>query len=539
MSLTPKEAAQRLLLIRKAQTNFEGFVRALFPDFELAPFQLELIAALNALEDGTLGKRKLLINMPPRHGKSWLASTLFPVYYLARNPVRQVLATSYNQDLAKTFGRSVRDLAREPIILQAYPDFAMSDESKAADDWRTTSGGVYFATGMGGSTTGRAANLLLTDDPVKSRQEADSPATRNFTWSNYTSALTTRLQPEPNGTAPIEVLIMTRWHPDDLAGRVMDTDDWRDGLWHHINFPAITSAKSNIRASVAQLPPSDPRHIPAGTLSTVAPGKRYYYPEVETALWPERFSLEDLKKRQRLDAREFAALYQQTPYVQGGNLIKTSWWQSYPSAAAPPTPTVILAADTAFKKTETADYSVILTFGLTASGDILVLDMIRQRFDFPELKRVAISQSARWRGRGLRGLYIEDKASGQSLIQELRTQSGISVLPVRVSTDKVSRLNAVSPLIEGGRVFLPDKAEWLDDFMNEAQSFPNGKHDDIIDALTIGLDALSRMSVSSASMMSSPITMDDSLNKQMASQWGQPLTKSSGGLKGIKGWGEL
>lgn len=539
MSLTPQQAAKRLLTIRKAQEGFEGFVRALYPDFELAPFQLELIEALDALERGTLGKRKLLINMPPRHGKSWLASTLFPVYYLARRPTRQVLATSYNQDLAKTFGRAVRDSAREPVVLQSHPDFAMSGESKAVDDWRTTSGGSYYATGMGGSTTGRAANLLLTDDPVKAREEADSPTTRNKTWSYYVSALTTRLQPEVDGTLPIEILIMTRWHPDDLAGRVMETDDWRDGLWHHINFPAITSTKAKVKASVATLPASDPRHIPAGELSKVAPSKRHYYPEVESALWPERFSLEDLKKRQRLDAREFASLYQQSPYIQGGNLIKTSWWQSYPTAETPTPSTVILAADTAFKKTETADYSVILTLGLTSSGDMLILDMIRQRFDFPELKRVAISQSARWRGRGLRGLYVEDKASGQSLIQELRTHSGISVIPVKVSTDKVSRLNAVSPLIEGGRVFLPDKAEWLDDFMNEAQSFPNGKHDDIIDALTIGLDALSRMSVSVTSMMSSSIEMDTSLNKQMASQWGQPLATAPKNQSGFKGWGEL
>lgn len=541
MSLTPQQAAQRLLLIRKAQEGFEGFVRALHPNFDLAPFQLELIAALDALERGALpdGKRKLLISMPPRHGKSWLASTLFPVYYLARKTHRQVLATSYNQDLAKTFGRAVRDTAREPIVLQSHPDFAMSEESKAVDDWRTTSGGVYYATGMGGSTTGRAATLLLTDDPVKNREEADSPTSRNKAWSFYVSALANRLQPEPDGTLPIEILIMTRWHPDDLAGRIMETDDWKEGLWHHINFPAITTTKSTVRASVAQLPPDDPRHIPAGNLSKVAPGKRYYYPEVESALWPERFPLETLKQRQRLDPREFSALYQQTPYIKGGNLLKTSWWQTYPVSDTPPPTTVILAADTAFKKTETADYSVILALGLTHSGDIHILDMIRQRLDFPELKRVAISQSARWRGRGLRGLYIEDKASGQSLIQELRTQSGLSVIPVRVTADKVARLNAVSPLIEGGRVFLPDKAEWLDDFMTEAEAFPNAKHDDIIDALTIGLDALSRMSVSTSAMLSAPIELDASLNNQMTSQWGQPLTKTAKGQAALKAWGEL
>ena len=156
--------------------------------------------------------------MPPRHGKSWLTSTLFPVYYLAKKPNRNVLATSYNQDLAKTFGRQTRDHAREKIVEQSFPDFRLSDESRAVDDWRTTQGGTYYATGIGGSTTGRAATLLLVDDPIKAREEADSATQRNKTWSYYVSALTTRKQPEPDGTSPLEIMILTRWHVDDVAG---------------------------------------------------------------------------------------------------------------------------------------------------------------------------------------------------------------------------------------------------------------------------------------------------------------------------------
>lgn len=539
MTMTPQQAAKRLLLIQKAREGFEGFVRAVFPDFALTDFQLELIETLNALENGSLGKQRLMINMPPRHGKSWLASTLFPVYYLARRPTRQVLATSYNQDLAKTFGRAVRDLAREPIVAQAFPDCEMSTASQAVDDWRTTLGGSYYATGIGGSTTGRAANLLLTDDPVKAREEADSATQRNKTWSYYVSALTTRKQPEVNGDPAIEVLIMTRWHPDDLGGRVMATEDWAEGAWHHINFPAIRRVKSNIKTSVATLPPDDPRYIEPGKLSSVAPGKRHYYPEEEAALWPERFPLEDLKKRERMDTREFAALYQQQPFIAGGNLIKSHWWRTYSPSEPPECPTVIIAADTAFKKTETADYSVLMVLGMDLSGDIYILDLIRNRYDFPELKRAAIAQNARWRGKGLRGLYIEDKASGQSLIQELRNASGVSVIPVKVSTDKVTRLNAVSPLIEGGRVFLPTEAEWLDDFMVEAQSFPNGKHDDMIDALTIGLDALSRMGSSASQLLNGPISIASSLNSQMARDWGQSMNHQMKGQPNFKSWGEM
>ena len=185
MTLTPQEAAKYLLKITGARDGFEGFVRAMYPKFELAHFQLELIKTLDALERGTLGCQRLLITMPPRHGKSWLASTLFPVYYLSKKPNRNVLATSYNQDLAKTFGRQTRDHAREPLVKQAFPNFSMSEESKAVDDWRTTMGGSYYATGMGGSTTGRAATCLLVDDPVKAREEAESATQRNKAWSYY------------------------------------------------------------------------------------------------------------------------------------------------------------------------------------------------------------------------------------------------------------------------------------------------------------------------------------------------------------------
>ena len=537
MSITRAEAAKKLLQINQAKTGFRGFVQALYPKFELAPFQEELVDVLDKLEKDTLGTRRLLITMPPRHGKSWLASTLFPVYYLAQKPNRNVLATSYNQDLAKTFGRQTRDHAREPIVGQAFSDFALSEESRAVDDWRTTMGGTYYATGIGGSTTGRAATLLLVDDPIKAREEADSATQRNKTWSYYVSALTTRKQPEPDGTPPIEIVILTRWHPDDVAGRLMETDDWREGAWHHINFPAIRKVNTNVKKSVAELPEDDPRFIPQGELSTVSPSKRHFYDESEEALWPERFPVEELKKRERLDPREVASLYQQSPFIAGGNLLKDSWWQY--NDDKPECTQVIIAADTAFKKTEQADYSVLIVMGVDRNGDMHILDVIRNKYDFPELKRVCIQTNARWRGQGLRGLYIEDKASGQSLIQELRNESGISVLPYKVVNDKVARLNAVTPLIEGGRVSIPRTAHWLDDFLLECQSFPNGKNDDQVDALSMGLDVLSRIGGAVDGLMGGSIDMGSSLNTQFQqSMLSSSLTKSKED-KWMKSWGEM
>ena len=202
--------------------------------------------------------------------------------------------------------------------------------------------------------------------------------------------------------------------------------------------------------------------------------------------------------------------------------------------------TVIISCDTAFKKTETADYSVMMVLGMDNNSDIHILDIVRERYDFPELKRAAITMNAKWRGRGLRGFYVEDKASGQSLIQELRNQSGMAVLAVKVGTDKVSRLNAVLPLIEGGRVFIPNEAQWLDSFMDEAQSFPNGKHDDMIDALSMGLSALSKMGGQASEMLNSPINMDSSLSAQFSSaKEGQWWEKEVSNNTEFKGWGEL
>lgn len=514
-------------------------MKALAPTFELAPFQEELVDVLNRLENDTLGTRRLLITMPPRHGKSWLASTLFPVYYLAKKPNRNVLATSYNQDLAKTFGRQTRDHAREPIVGQAFSDFTLSEESRAVDDWRTTLGGTYYATGIGGSTTGRAATLLLVDDPIKAREEADSATQRNKTWSYYVSALTTRKQPEPDGTAPIEIVILTRWHPDDVAGRLMETDDWREGAWHHVNFPAIRQVNTNVKKSVASLPIDDPRYIPAGEISKVSPKKRHYFDTEEEALWPERFPIDELRKRERLDPREFASLYQQSPFIAGGNLIKERWWQYDDDKVE--CSQLIIAADTAFKKTEQADYSVLMVMGLDRNGDIHVLDVIRNKYDFPELKRICTQVNSRWRGFGLRGLYVEDKASGQSLIQELRNQSGVSVIPYKVTQDKVARLNAVTPLIEGGRVYLPRTAHWLDDFMLECQAFPNGTNDDQVDALSMGLDVLSRMGGAVSDMFTGSIDVASSLNKQFQPIATEEWWQKSGGKedKWMKSWGEV
>lgn len=513
MSLTPQQAARHLLKLREAENNFLGFVKMLYPNWELPDFHLKIIDALDRLEKNKLTShfgldeaqrrktekvpvRNVLITMPPRHGKSTYGSVIFPTYFMAKKPNRFIMSTSYNSQLATDFGRQVRDLAKEPQVEQVFPDFEMSQDSRAVDQWRTTCGGAAYFIGVGGTTSGRAANLLLLDDPLKSREDAESATQRNKIWNYYVSALSTRLQPDIDNIPPAQIVILTRWHPDDPAGRLMETDDWKEGRWLHINFPAIEEAPvrgEQGKVSRTTLDPSDPDFLAPNEASKISPSKRYVRKVKKKALWPERFPIADLERRQRLNPREFASLYQQTPYIEGGNLIRTHWWQNYPTDMKPEKfVSLIIAADTAFKAKQDSDYSVMVVMGLDSTGDIYIVDLIRDRFEFPELKRRMISLNNLWRGRGLRGIYIEDKASGQSLIQELKRESGVSVIPYKVSTDKVTRLSAVLPLIEGGRVFLPEQALWLDNFYDECQSFPSGTHDDQIDALSIGLDVLAR-----------------------------------------------
>ena len=511
--LSSQDAARHLLKLRKAEESFDGYVRLHNPTWQLPDFHNKMIRALDLLEKNELTShfdlsgyeqsqkprvpvRNILITMPPRHGKSTFGSVIFPAYFMARKPSRFVMSTSYNSQLATDFGRQVRDLVNEPLTSQAFPDFEMSPDSRAVDQWRTTAGGAAYFIGVGGTTTGRAANMLLLDDPLKSREEAESATQRNKVWNFYVSALSTRLQPDKDNIPPAQIVILTRWHPSDVAGRLMETEDWNEGRWLHINFPAVQEkpiSGDNGRQSRKDLPKTDPNYIAPDVWRNLSQGKRYIRKTERTALWPERFSLEDLDRRERLNPREFASLYQQSPFIQGGNLIKSHWWRSYPSDMKPENFTsLIISADTAFKAKSTSDYSVMITMGLDASGDIYIVDVHRDRYEFPELKRKMIMLNNQWRGKGLRGIYVEDAASGQSLIQEMKRESGLSVIPYRTSGDKVSRLSAVLPLIEGGRVLLPEMAPWLDAFHDECQTFPSGTYDDQVDALSIGLDVLAR-----------------------------------------------
>lgn len=534
--LSKAEVAKYLLKLRDSQESFLGFVRLQYPDWELADFQIELINTLDKLEKGLLGKNNLLITMPPRHAKSTFGTVLFPSYYMAKKPNRFTMSCSYNTQLSTDFGRQIRGVVEQKNMQQAFKDFHLSKDSRAADVWRTEDGGAYFAVGIGGTTSGRPANLLIVDDPIKSREEAESMTQRNKTWNYYTSALATRLQPESDGTPPRQIIILTRWHVDDLAGRLMQTEDWAEGRWEHVNFPAIKEITSG-KMSRRMLPEDDPNYLTSKQYTSISPAKRTIETKSEEPLWGERFPLEELHRRKRLNPREFASLYQQMPYVEGGNLIKTEWWQKFPEGLTPENFTsLVIGIDTAFKKTETADYSAAVVAGMDRNGDMYIIEIVRGKYDFPELKQRLIRLNNKWRGKGLRGLYIEDKASGQSIIQELKRESGISVIPYKVVHDKVARVNAILPLIEGGRVYLPQTADWLDSFIDETVQFPSANHDDQVDAMTIALDTLSRTHVGSEAWELQGSM--SSLNNVSRETLGKSLMDSASKLKSKwTGWG--
>ena len=497
MKLTPKQQAAlaRLQKLKAAQSSFEGFVRLMQPEWDIPQFHLDLIDTLDKFGKDQWPTKNLLITMPPRHSKSTYCTQLFPAWFMLSKPERYVMSSSYNSELAKGFGRGVRDLFTHPQAAAAFPPAKISRHTRSASQWATEQGGEYFGVGLGSTTTGRPANLLIVDDPIKSRAEAESMTQRNATWDFYVSGLSTRLQPEEDGTPPRQCVVLTRWHPDDLAGRLMQSYDWQDGLWHHINLPAVkTETVTKLRW---QLPPD---HAERKTKRECDPEDTTVEVEQEVALWPERFDIKTLKRFERQNPRDFASLYQQQPFVRGGNLIRTDWWQSYTENNLPKDFTsIIIGVDTAYTKTSRSDFSVAVVAGLAANGDMYILDVIRMRAEMPDFKRRLIALNSVWRGRGLRGIYIEAgaAASGATLLQELRRETPLNVLAYKNGrADKVTRASSVAPFIEGGRVFIPHTAPWLDDFIEECTQFPDGKHDDQVDALVIAIDQLSRQFVS-------------------------------------------
>jgi len=457
--LSPEEQAMVLeqvreydnaLLREEGQEDFMKFVTTMWPGFIHGRHHALMARKFEEIAEGKT--KRLIINMPPRHTKSEFASFMLPAWFLGRFPGKKIIQCSNTAELAVGFGRKVRNLVDSEVYAKIFPNVALRSDSKAAGRWSTNANGEYFAIGVGGTVTGKGADLLIIDDP-HSEQEAAlasaDPSVFDKVYEWYTSGPRQRLQ--PGGSI---VVVMTRWSKRDLTGKILQAMTDRDGdEWEIIELPAI-------------LPSEKP-------------------------LWPEFWSYDELSKlRIELPLSKWSAQYQQNPTSEEGALVKREWWMEWEAENPPYCQFVIQSWDTAFTKNERSDYSACTTWGVFYKDEnendphIILLDALKERMEFPELKARALEYYQEWQPDAF---IIEAKASGAPLIFELR-RMGIPVqefTPTR-GNDKISRLNSVTDLFASGKVWAPRK-RWAEEVIEEMAAFPNSDHDDLVDSSTQAL----------------------------------------------------
>ncbi len=434
----------------KAQHNFMDFVHEMWPGFIHGRHHAILAKKFEEIAQGKL--KRLMISLPPRHTKSEFGSFLLPAWFLGRDSTKKIIQCSNTAELAVGFGRKVRNLVDSDAYARIFPNVGLRSDSKAAGRWSTNGGGEYFAIGVGGTVTGKGADLLIIDDPHSEQEAAiasSNPEVYDKVYEWYSSGPRQRLQP---GGAII--VIMTRWSKRDLIGKILQSNAERDGEdWEVINLPAI---------------------LPSGK-----------------SLWPEFWSIKELEAlKNELPISKWNAQYQQTPTGDAGALVKREWWKTWEGDNPPKCEYLIQSWDTAFTKNERSDYSACTTWGVFYKDEnqddpnIILLDAFKERMEFPELKAKALEMYKEWEPDAF---IIEAKASGAPLIYELRSM-GIPVsefTPTR-GNDKISRMNSVTDLFASGKVWCPAR-RWAEEVIEEMAAFPNSDHDDLVDSSTQAL----------------------------------------------------
>jgi predicted phage terminase large subunit-like protein len=436
----------------KGQNNFISFVKTMWPGFISGRHHAVMARKFEDIASGKL--KRLIINMPPRHTKSEFASYLLPAWFLGKYPGKKIIQCSNTAELAVGFGRKVRNLVDGETYAKIFPNVSLRHDSKAAGRWSTNADGEYFAIGVGGTVTGKGADLLIIDDPHSEQEAAlaaNDPSIYDKVTEWYTSGPRQRLQ--PGGAI---VIVMTRWGKRDLTGQVLKAEGQRGGeSWEVIEFPAI-------------LPSGNP-------------------------LWPEFWSLKELDAlKTELPNTKWQAQYQQNPTSEESAIVKREWWRIWEEEDPPTCEFTLMAWDTAFEKSNRADYSACTLWGVFQKADengimqsnLILLNALRDRLEFPALKKKVIEE---WKDWEPDSMIIEKKASGAPLIYELRAM-GIPVqefTPVK-GNDKITRLNAVSDLFASGRVWAPN-THWAEEVVDEVASFPSGEHDDYVDTVSLAL----------------------------------------------------
>jgi predicted phage terminase large subunit-like protein len=461
MTMIPMTNEFDALLRADLYSFIERAFYELNPETAYVPaWHIELIAAkLEACARGDI--RRLIINLPPRHLKSHCISIAFVAWYLGHYAARHVICASYGKDLAEKLARDCRSLMQSAWYQAAFAT-RLSPVRQAVDDFMTTELGTRLATSVGGVLTGRGADLIVIDDPLKP-DEALSESQRKAVNSWYDNSLLSRLNDKNKGCI---IVTMQRLHQDDLVGHVLEQEGW-----DVLSLPAI-----------AEEPQSFVFHS--------ALGKRIVHRRIDEPLHAGRESLAILENiRRTIGEYNFASQYQQSPIAQGGAIIKAKWLLTCEPADWPTSFTRIVQSwDTANKATEFSDFSVCTTWGVKDKRFYL-LDVVRKRLEFPDLKKAVIAQRERWNANKV---LIEDKASGTQLIQELKREGVPNIEPYMPlpNMDKQMRLHAQSTAFESGQVLLPKYATWLDDYTRELLGFPGSKHDDQVDSTTQALHYL-------------------------------------------------
>ena len=442
------------------------FAPTLVPDWLMGRHIHVIADRLQKVESGEI--KRLMVFLPPRSSKSVICSKLFPAWYVGRHPQHEILTVSHSDQLASDFGRSVRDLVNFDLFNTVFPDVQLRSDVRAAGKWKTNQGGTYYAAGVRSQIAGRGAHVAILDD-VMSEEDSFSETGRRYVKEWYPSGLRTRIM--PNGSI---VIINTRYHEDDLCGWLLRQESQieLENKWEVIKIPAWVDE-----------PSSKMLNLPVGSS---------YFPEWKPS---EILKNDEEEIKASNGSRYWESLYMQNPVPDTGGIIKKKWLKWWDYDEPPPCDYIIQTYDTAFSTKTTADFSVIQTWGIfehmetDSTGrenwvsNLILLGNEKGRFDYPALRTKA------------QELYdyhkpdvciIEKKASGQSLIQDLR-RAGLPVLDYIPDRDKTARVYAATPLMEAGRVWLPKGYEWSDDLYGEAITFPNARHDDQVDAMTMAI----------------------------------------------------
>ena len=433
-----------------ARGDFMKFVKSVWPEFVEGPHHLRTSEKFQKFS--TDKACRLIINMPPRHTKSEFASYLFPAWMMGLNPRLKIIQATHTGELAVRFGRKIRNLMNSREYKRIFPGVSLRTDNQAAGRWETNHGGEYFAAGVGGAITGRGADLLIIDDP-HSEQDALSETAMDSAYEWYTSGPRQRLQ--PGGSIAV---VMTRWSQKDLTGQlVKKMAEPKADKWDVIEFPAILDDDDE---------------------------------DKRRPIWPQYWKLNELDAvKASIVPSKWNAQWQQNPTYDGASIIKREWWNVWDKPSPPKCKFIIQSYDTAFSKKESADYSAITTWGIFYPDEgtethICLLDVEKGRWDFPELKRVAMENIKYW---DPELVLIEAKASGTPLIHELR-RFGVyaTAFSPNRGQDKHVRVNTVAPIFESGQVWRTDN-DFAIELMEECAAFPYGEHDDLVDATTLAL----------------------------------------------------